>query len=109
MATHPFFQSDLRVGTIIDVQHLSNARKPAYVLLIDFGAELGVRKSSAQLTKQYSEEALLGKQIIAVINMPPKQIGNILSQCLVLGAPDNKGGVVLLQPQQYCLNGSKIS
>lgn len=109
MARHPFFESDIRVGTIIEVQDLPNARKPAYVLWIDFGEELGVRKSSAQLTSNYVPSFLKGKQIIAVVNMPAKQIGNLMSECLVLGVHDNKVGVVLLQPEQRCENGSKIS
>ena len=107
--TWPEFEKvDIRVGTIIDVADFPKARKSAYQLAIDFGAGLGTKKSSAQITDHYTKEALLGQQVIAVVNFPPKQIANFISECLVLGIYDEAGAVVLLQPQKTVLNGLKI-
>lgn len=102
-----FEKIDIRVGTIIEAALFPKAKKPAYRLTIDFG-ELGIKKSSAQITALYTTEELTGTQVIAVVNFPPKQIADFFSECLVLGiyTPDND--VVLLQPQQKVINGSKI-
>ncbi len=105
-----FAKVDMRVGTIVDVQAFPKARKPAYQLLIDFGEEIGHKKSSAQITERYSMEDLLGKQVVAVVNFPPKQIANFMSECLVLGAVgEDASDVIILQPQQDTPNGWKIS
>jgi tRNA-binding protein len=106
ISTDGFFELDIRTGTIINAELFPEARKPAYKLTIDFG-EFGIKKSSAQITELYSTESLKGKQIVAVINFPPKQIGNFISECLVLGVY-TESGVVLLQPDQSVTNGSKI-
>ena len=103
-----FQQLDIRVGTIIEVNDFPEARHPAYQLVIDFG-ELGIKKSSAQLTKLYSKQSLLNKQIIAVINFPPKQIGKFMSECLVLGVVGNDKEVTLLQVDSKVENGLKIA
>lgn len=102
-----FEKLDIRLGTIIDVQLFPEAKKPAYRLKIDFGL-IGIKKSSAQITAHYSPEQLIGVQVVAVVNFPPKQIGNFFSECLVLGVYDVHGYVVLLSPGQYVENGSKI-
>lgn len=101
-----FSKLDIRAGTIISVEDFPEARKPAYKLTIDFG-EAGIKKSSAQITDLYSKEDLMNKQIVAVVNFPPKQIGPFVSECLVLGVY-NKDGVVLLQPGMTVSNGEKI-
>jgi tRNA-binding protein len=101
-----FEQLDIRIGTITDVVQFLEARKPAYKLTIDFG-EFGIKKSSAQITELYTPESLIGKQIVAVINFPPKQIGNFISECLVLGVYGSSG-VVLLQPEREIINGCKV-
>lgn len=103
-----FEQVELRIGTIIDVENFPEARKPAYKLRIDFGSELGVKKSSAQITGLYKKEELLNKQILAVVNFPPKQIGPFMSECLVTGLPNAEGKVVLISPDQRVENGSKL-
>lgn len=97
----------MRVGTIIEATIFPKAKKPAYQLTIDFG-ELGLKKSSAQITALYTPGELIGKQVIAVVNFPVKQIANFFSECLVLGAYTEAANVVLLQPQQKVINGSKI-
>ena len=102
-----FEKIDIRTGTIIDVQDFPKARKPSYQLSIDFGP-LGIKKSSAQITHHYSKEALLNKQIVAVVNFPPKQIATFFSECLVLGVYDENNNVVLLQPNTKVGNGQKI-
>ena len=91
-----FERTDMRVGTIIEVNDFREARKPAYQLTIDFGAEIGIRKSSAQITKRYQKEDLVNRQIVAVVNFPRKQIGKFMSECLVLGAVGEDGDVILL-------------
>ncbi|QEC69934.1 tRNA-binding protein [Panacibacter ginsenosidivorans] len=102
-----FEKIDIRTGTIIEVTDFPKARKPAYQLSIDFGP-LGIKRSSAQITHHYSKEALLNKQIVAVVNFPPKQIATFFSECLVLGVYDENNNVVLLQPNKEVGNGQKI-
>ena len=102
-----FEQLDIRAGTVTDVQDFPEARKPAWKLWIDFGP-LGVKRSSAQLTKLYSKEDLLGKQVIAVVNFPPRQVGPFISEVLVLGIYGNEGEVILLQPERKVENGGKV-
>jgi len=99
---------DIRVGTITDVQPFPEARKPAFKLWIDFGPELGIRKSSAQITKHYALEALKGQQVAAVVNFPPRQIGKFMSEVLTLGFPDDEGGVVLIAPTLKVRDGGKL-
>ncbi len=102
-----FTKVDLRVGTIIKVNYFPEARQPAYQLTIDFG-ELGIKKSSAQITTLYTKEELLNRQIVAVVNFPKKQIANFMSECLVMGAV-NGNDVMLLKPEQMVKNGSTVS
>ncbi|GGF25198.1 tRNA-binding protein [Flavobacterium limi] len=103
-----FERTDIRVGTIIDINDFPEARKPAYQLTIDFGSEIGVRKSSAQITKRYQKQDLLNRQIVAVVNFPKKQIGKFMSECLVLGAVGEEGDVILLAPDFKIENGLRI-
>ncbi len=103
-----FEKIDMRVGTITGVNDFPKARKPAYQLTIDFGSEIGIKKSSAQITAHYKKEDLLNRQVIAVVNFPPKQIADFISECLVLGVYDENKDVILLQPAQSTLNGMKI-
>ena len=103
-----FEKVEMRIGTIVNVEEFPEARRPAYKVVIDFGEEIGTRKSSAQITHHYSVDELIGKQIIAVVNFPPKQIGPFLSECLVMGAYDADGQVILLQPERSSPNGARI-
>lgn len=103
-----FEKIDMRIGTIVKVDNFPKAIKPAYQLHIDFGEPLGIMKSSAQITKRYSREVLIGKQIMAVVNFPKKQIANFFSECLVIGAVDGDD-VILMQPTEKIKNGLKIS
>lgn len=103
-----FLKVDIRVGTIVDASDFPEARKPAYRLMIDFGAELGVLKSSAQLTKNYTTADLIGRQVAAVVNFPPRQIGPLMSQVLTLGFPDAAGEVVLISPDKPVPNGGRL-
>jgi tRNA-binding protein len=103
-----FERVDIRVGTITRVDPFPEARKPACKLTIDFGPEIGLRRSSAQVTTHYTAESLPGRQVAAVINLPPKQIGSFMSECLTLGFPDGKGGVVLIGPTLPVPNGGKL-
>ena len=104
-----FENVELRVGTIIKVEDFPDAKKPAYKLLIDFGPELGVKKSSGQYTKLYSKEELLGKQVICCINFPPKQVANFLSECLTCGFIGDNGEVVLAIPERRVKDGMKLA
>ena len=102
-----FEKIDMRVGTILEVNDFPNAKKPSYQLIIDFG-DLGIKRSSAQITILYKKENVVGKQVIAVINFPVKQIANFFSECLVLGVYNENSDVVLLQPSLQVKNGCKI-
>jgi len=102
-----FAKIDLRVGTIIEVNDFPKARNPAYQLTIDFG-DLGIKKSSAQITTLYNKEELLGRQIVATVNFPKKQIANFMSECLVMGAVDGKD-VILLKPEHKVKNGTTVA
>lgn len=103
-----FERVEMRVGTIIQVDDFPEARKPAFQLTIDFGNEIGIRKSSAQITKRYTKEELKDRQIVAVVNFPRKQIGKFMSECLVIGAVGDEGDVVLLAPDFKIENGLRI-
>lgn len=103
-----FDQVELRIGTILEAFDFPEARKPAYKLIIDFGDEIGIRKSSAQITHHYKKEQLIGKQVIGVVNFPEKQIGPFMSQCLVTGFYDENGNVVLAIPDKPIDNGKKL-
>lgn len=103
-----FEKVEMRIGTILDVQDFPKANKPAYQLTIDFGVELGIKKSSAQITKRYSKKDLIGKQIIAVVNFPKKQIADFMSECLVLGSVGEDNDIVLLTSDIPVENGLRI-
>jgi tRNA-binding protein len=103
-----FMKVDVRVGTIIEVEPFPEARKPAFKLHIDFGGEIGVKKSSARVTKYYTAETLIGRQVAAVVNYPPRQIGPFMSEVLTLGFPDNGGDVVLVAVERAVPNGGRM-
>jgi tRNA-binding protein len=103
-----FLAVDIRVGTIIAAEPFPQARKPALKLTVDFGAGLGTRKSSAQITQNYQPAALIGRQVAAVVNFPPRQIGKVMSEVLVLGFPDEHGNVVLFAPDHRVPNGARL-
>ena len=103
-----FQKVELRAGTIVAVDEFPEARKPAWKLTVDFGTEIGVRRSSAQITDHYEEQDLLGKQVLAVINFPPKQIGPFMSECLVTGLIQDDGSVVLAVPDKPVANGLRL-
>ena len=103
-----FLKVDIRTGTVVDAQPYPEARKPAINLWVDFGGELGVKKSSAQITKHYVPEELIGKRVMAVVNFPPRQIGKFMSEILVLGVPDEDGEVVLITPDKDVPVGGRL-
>ena len=103
-----FMRVDLRVGTIVSVEEFPEARRPAYKLQVDFGAEIGLKKSSAQITDLYDRESLLGRQVLAVVNFPRKRIGPFMSECLVTGFHNADGAVVLTMPTTEVPNGSRL-
>ena len=103
-----FLKIDIRVGRIIDVQPFPEARKPAWKLQIDFGDEIGVKKSSAQITDLYDADALMGRQILAVVNFPPRQIGPFMSEVLTLGVSDSNGAIMLVRPDAEVEEGVRL-
>ena len=106
-AFEDFMKLDIRVGTVVSAKVFEKAKKPAYQLRVDFGEEIGVKKSSAQITDHYSTEDLVGKQVLAVVNFPPRQIADFMSEVLVLGTY-SEGGVVLIAPDKPVKNGDKL-
>jgi len=104
-----FEKVELRVGKVLEVQDFPQARKPAFILKVDFGEEIGIKKSSAQITNLYTRESLLGKRVVAVVNFPPQQVGPFISECLVTGFYRADGAVVLAVPDGEVPNGSKLA
>ena len=104
-----FEKVELRIGTLIRIENFPEAKKPAYKMWIDFGAEIGVKKSSGQYTKLYKKEELVGKQVLCCINFPPKQIGNFISECLTCGFVEDDGEIVLAVPERKVKNGAKLA
>lgn len=103
-----FLKVDIRKGTVVEAEHYPEAKKPAIKLWVDFGEEIGVKKSSAQITRHYTPESVVGKEVMAVVNFPPRQIGKFMSEILVLGVPDDEGEVVLLTPDISVPNGGRL-
>lgn len=103
-----FAKLDIRVGTITRAEAFPQARKPAFKLWVDFGGDLGEKRSSAQITRHYNPETLIGRQVLAVVNFPPRQIGTVLSEVLVLGVPDASGEVILITPDQPAPLGGRL-
>ena len=103
-----WLKADVRIGTVVEAAPFPEARKPSYKLVIDFGPTIGKRKSSAQITRHYRLDELVGRQVIAVVNFPPRQIGKFMSEVLTLGVPDADGEVVLLHPSQGVPNGGRL-
>ena len=103
-----FANVDIRIGTVVEAKMFPEARKPAYILMIDFGPEIGIKKSSAQITVHYAPEMLVGRQVLAVVNFPPRQIGPVRSEVLTLGFEDAGGAIILAQPDRPVPNGRKM-
>ena len=103
-----FLKVDIRTGTVVRAEPFPEARNPALKMWIDFGADIGERKTSAQVTAHYTPESLIGRQVVAVVNFPPRQIGKFMSEVLVLGVPDENGEVVLLAPDRVAPNGGRL-
>jgi tRNA-binding protein len=108
ITTADFERVEIRVGTIVDAQPFPEARNPAVKLWVDFGGGIGVKQSSAQITVHYPPDRLIGRQVVAVVNFPPRQIGSFVSEVLVLGVPDENGAVVLLRPDLQVPNGGRM-
>lgn len=108
IAFDDFVKVDIRTGTVVEAASFPEARKPAIKLWVDFGGTIGVRKTSAQITAHYTPDALVGRQVMAVVNFPPRQIGPFMSEVLVLGVPDDKGEIVLLSPDQKVPDGGRM-
>ncbi len=108
LAFDDFLKVDIRVGTVTKAEPYPEARTPAIKLWVEFGDDIGERKTSAQITRYYEPKAIIGRQIVAVVNFPPKQIGRFMSECLVLGMPDGDGEVVLLTPDKIVPNGGRM-
>ncbi len=103
-----FLKVDIRVGTVVRAEPYPEARNPSIKLWVDFGGDIGEKKSSAQITANYTPESLIGRQVMAVVNFPPRQIGKFMSEILVLGASDENGGIVLIAPDQKVANGGRM-
>ncbi len=103
-----FLKLDIRVGTVVEAEPYPEARRAAYKVWVDFGAEIGIKKTSAQATAHYALENLIGRQVAAVVNFPPKQIGKFMSEILILGFPDGTGEVILIVPDQWVPDGSRL-